>query len=276
MLKPVLVTGASSGIGEATAVHLARKGFNVFAGARRLDALKTLEGLGQGGITAVQLDVTDEGSIKAALAEINDKAGTLYGLVNNAGVAVAGPVEEVPMNEWRRQYETNVFGVVAMAQAVMPQMRAAGAGRIVNIGSLAGRIAVPFMGVYASSKHAVEGISDAMRREFGLHGVKVSLVRPSFVNTPFGAQEQSGLAPYTEEGGAYAGHVAKMKDWHAKQHPHGASPFDVAEAVEDALTAARPHSRYLAPRKATGSLMMRNLLPSAVIDRVLLRVTGVN
>ena len=160
--------------------------------------------------------------------------------------------------------------------SVMPHMREAGAGRIVNIGSVAGRLVSPFMGVYASSKHAVEGISDAMRREFALHGVKVSLVRPGFINTPFGEQEQEGMEPYLEEGRPYARAIAKVKAWHAKGHPTGASPHEVAEKVHHALSADRPHSRYTVPAKYIPSLMMRNLAPSAIADRIFAQVTGLN
>ncbi|MEL7200688.1 MAG: SDR family NAD(P)-dependent oxidoreductase, partial [Pseudomonadota bacterium] len=133
MFKPVLVTGASSGIGEATAVFLAHKGFQVFAAARRIQALETLSGMGAGRINPVALDVTDSDSIADAVATIaEDVGGPLYGLVNNAGVAVAGPVEQVPGDEWRRQFETNVVGLVQMTQAVLPQMREANRGRIIN------------------------------------------------------------------------------------------------------------------------------------------------
>ncbi len=276
MLKPVLVTGASSGIGEAIAVHLAHKGFRVFAAARRIEKLRALSGLGEGRISPVSLDVNDPASIERALAEISAAGATLYGLVNNAGVSVTGPIEEVPIEDWKRQFETNVFGLVRMTQSVMPQMRAAAEGRIVNIGSVAGRLVAPFMGVYASSKHAVEGVSDAMRREFALHGVKVSLVRPGFIHTEFGEQEQAGLEPYAVPGRPYAEAVERMKKWHAKGHPNGASPFVVATAVHHAMTASRPHSRYTAPAKYIGTLMMRNTAPSALVDRVFARMVGID
>ncbi len=274
MYQSVLVTGASSGIGEATAIHLAHKGFRVFAAARSLDKLKTLSGLGAGRITPLEMDVTDEASIASALAEISDSGGALYGLVNNAGVGVMGPVEEVPPADWRRQYETNVFGLVNVTRAALPQMRATGRGRIINIGSVSGRIAVPFQGVYASSKHAVEGLSDALRRELAPHGVKVSLIRPGFINTPFGAQEQDELERYT--GGAYAEQIKIFKAWHAKGHPNAAGPIVVAEAVHQALTARRPHSRYTVPTKMLGFLALRNLAPSALTDRIFARVTGLD
>ncbi|WP_425408885.1 SDR family oxidoreductase [Hyphococcus sp.] len=275
MHQSVLVTGASSGIGEATAVHLAHKGFRVFAAARRIEKLNALKALGGGKITPVALDVTDDASIKTALAEIENAGAVLYGLVNNAGVSVMGPVELVSSDEWRRQFETNVFGLVAVTRAVLPQMRGAGRGRIVNIGSIAGRIAAPFQGVYASSKHAVEGLSDSLRRELAPHGVKVSVVRPGFINTPFGHQEQEALERFENEG-PYADQVKTFKAWHARGHPSAPGPSVVAEAVHNALTAQRPHSRYTAPPKMLGALAMRNLFPSAVTDRIFERVNGLN
>lgn len=276
MFKPVLVTGASSGIGEATAVFLAHKGFQVFAAARRIQALETLSGMGAGRINPVALDVTDSDSIADAVATIAEEAGgPLYGLVNNAGVAVAGPVEQVPGDEWRRQFETNVVGLVQMTQAVLPQMREANRGRIINIGSVAGRIVAPFMGPYGASKHAVEGISDALRRELVCTGLRVSLIRPGFINTHFGEQEQDSLARYRGEDSPYRDHLDKFAKWHERKHPSAASPTVVAEAVHKALTAAKPHSRYTVPSSFLGFLALRNLMPSAVVDRVFGRITGV-
>ncbi len=276
MYRSVLVTGASSGIGETTAIHLAHKGFRVFAAARSSGKLKNLSGLGGGRISPVTMDVTDEASIKNALTEISADGSALYGLVNNAGVSVMGPIEEVSASDWKRQYETNVFGLMNVTRAVLPQMRREGRGRIVNIGSVAGRIAAPFQGVYASSKHAVEGLSDALRRELEPHGVKVSVVRPGFINTPFGHQEQEELARYTGESGAYAEQVKIYKEWHAKGHPNAPGPLVVAEAVHHALTADHPNSRYTAPKKMLAYLALRNLAPSAITDRVFKKVTGLD
>jgi len=276
LYKSILVTGASSGIGEAMAIHLAHKGFQVFAAARSFDKLKALAGLGGGGVTPLEMDVTDEASIAHAVEEISAKGAALYGLVNNAGISVMGPIEQVSPEDWRRQYETNVFGLMNVTRAVLPQMRDAGRGRIVNIGSLAGRIAAPFQGVYASSKHAVEGLSDALRRELDPHGIKVSLVRPGFINTPFGPQEQEELERYTGEGEPYAEQVKIFKAWHAKGHPNAAGPIVVAEAVHHALTADRPNSRYTVPAKMHGFLALRNLAPSALADRIFKRVTGLD
>ena len=275
MFKPVLVTGASSGIGEATAVFLAHKGFRVFAAARRVQALETLSALGAGRIQPVAMDVTDANSISDAMDHIRQEVGgPLYGLVNNAGVAVAGPVESVPGDEWRRQFETNVIGLVQVTQAVLPQMRSAGTGRIVNIGSVAGRIVAPFMGPYGASKHAVEGISDALRRELIDTGVKISLVRPGFINTHFGEQEQDSLARYMGEDNPYGDKVRAFAKWHERKHPSAAPPSEVAETVYKALTAERPHSRYTVPASFLGFLALRNLMPSAVVDRIMGRITG--
>ena len=276
MHKPVLVTGGSSGIGEAAALALADKGFRVYAAARQGDKLRALAEKRPGRIAPLTMDVTDEGSVEAALDDIAAKGDVVYGLVNNAGVSVIGPIERVSANEWRRVYETNVFGLVNVTRALLPQMRAAGAGRIVNIGSIAGRIVAPFFGVYGSSKHAVEGVSDALRRELAPHGIRVSLVRPGFINTPFGDQEQASIASYMEEGDPYHEQLRVFKAWHAKGHPNARPPSVVAEKILHALTAERPHSRYTVPAGNIAPLMLRNLAPSAIVDRVFERVIGLH
>ncbi len=281
MHRSVIITGASSGIGEATAVHLAHKGFKVFAGARRIEKLKILEGLGQGSsrlgrIIGLELDVTNEKSVADSVARVAADSGGLWGLVNCAGVSVTGPIEELSMNEWRRQFETILFGVVQMIRAAAPVMREAGRGRIVNISSVQGRLAVPFMGCYAASKHAVEGMSDALRLELASFGVKVSVVEPGFIRTDFGEQEQSGLEHFIRDGGPYTEQLQRFKAWHAKGHPQGASPFDVAEAVHHAMTAAHPHARYVAPKRYVATLLAQKLAPAAVVDRVIARITGLS
>ena len=275
MHQSVLVTGASSGIGEETAVFLAHKGFRVFAAARRVDQLNELSALGAGRITPLAIDVTDEASIAAAMNAIAGEGVTLYGLVNNAGASAMGPLERMPPEEWRSVFETNVFGLVAMTRAVLPQMRAAGRGRIVNIGSLTGRIASPFQGAYAATKHAVEGLSDSLRRELVPYGIKVSVVRPGAINTPCGHHEQEMLAKY-ETDDPYGEQVKTFRAWFSRQHPNAPSPVVVAEAIHHALTSERPHSRYTAPPKMLGALMARNLLPSAISDRILERVNGLD
>ncbi|WDI30956.1 SDR family oxidoreductase [Hyphococcus flavus] len=275
MHQSVLITGASSGIGEATAIHLAHKGFRVFATARREEKLKNLSGLGGGRITPIEMDVTDESSIEKALKKIADEGVTLYGLVNNAGVSAMGPLERLSQTEWRGVFETNVFGLVAVTQALLPQMREAGRGRIVNIGSLTGRIASPFQSAYAATKHAVEGLSDSLRRELKPHGIKVSVVRPGAINTPFGHFEQEMLTHY-ETDDVYGEQVKIFKAWFEKQHPSAPPPIVVAEAVHEALTAERPQSRYTAPKSMTYAIALRNFLPSGATDRILERINGLD
>lgn len=275
MHHAVLVTGASSGIGEECAVYLGQKGFRVFAAARRIDKMQDLRAVGGGRITPLALDVTDPGSIANLMQTISDEGVTLYGLVNNAGAALMGPLERVPLDDWRALFEANIFGLVAMTQAVLPQMRAAGQGRIVNIGSLTGRIAQPFQGAYAASKHAVEGLSDSLRRELVPHGIKVSVVRPGAINTPFGKHEAESLAGFADDE-VYGDQVQAFKAWFARQHPNAPSPLVVAEAVHHALTAELPHSRYTAPAKMGYAIALRNFLPSALTDRILAQVTGMS
>ncbi|MBT8473254.1 MAG: SDR family oxidoreductase [Marinicaulis sp.] len=276
MYQSVLVTGASSGIGEATAIFLAHKGFRVFAAARRKEKLEPLSGLGAGRITPIAMDVTSEDSINEGVAEINKKGGPIYAVVNNAGVSVMGPIEQISLNDWRWQFETNVFGVANVIRATAPAMREAGKGRIINIGSMAGRIAAPFQGVYASSKHAIEGMSDSLRRELAPHGVKVIVIRPGFINTPFGEQEQDGLERFAADGEPYAEQVKIFKRWHAKGHPSAPPPSVVAEQVHRALTAENPSTRYTAPPKMMGALALRIFLPASLTDRIFERMNGLS
>ncbi|MEM9494436.1 MAG: SDR family oxidoreductase [Pseudomonadota bacterium] len=275
MLKSVLITGASSGIGEAAAVHLAQAGFRVYAVARRMEKLREIQGLGGGRVHIREMDVTDPDSVRTCIASINAEAGPLFGLVNNAGASVMGPAESVSPEEWRRQFDVNLFGLMEVTRAVLPQMREAGAGRIVNIGSLAGRIALPFQGVYAASKHAVEGISDSMRREVKPFGVKVVVIRPGYIYTPFASESLSSLAQYNDDN-PYTDQIRIFTAWRERQQPTAASPLVVVDAIEKALTAARPHSRYTAPDQMQGFLALRNILPAALIDRIFWRMTGLD
>ena len=260
----VLITGAGSGIGRACTQHLAVRGWEVVATGRRREPLDQLAAETPS-VTPLSMDVTDEASVREALGN----AGPLDAVVNNAGVSVMGPIEAVSLDEWRRQFETNVFGVATVCRHALPGLRERG-GRIVNIGSVAGRIASPFMGVYASSKHAVEGLTDALRREVKPHGVRVILVRPGFVNTPFGTQEQESLKRHDHP--AYAEALARFRRWHAEAgHAASPGPEVVAKAVRRALTERAPRDRYAAPAKARRLLLLRNALPTAVVDRLVER-----
>ncbi|GGD03713.1 SDR family oxidoreductase [Aquisalinus flavus] len=277
--RAVLVTGAGSGIGRAIALHLAGQGFTVFAVGRTAATLADLTGEGGERIIPVTMDVTDEGSVAGAMTQIASHldGGSLYAVVNNAGISVTGPIERVPDADWRAQFDTNVFGMMNVTRAVLPQMRAAGEGRVVNISSVTGRLAPPFMGVYAASKHAVEGLSDALRREVKQFGIKVSVIRPGFVNTGFGDQEQAGLEPYMQEGEPYRDSLIKFSRWHHdKGHKAAPPPHCVAVEVERALTDKSPRTRYSAPRKALWLIAARNFLPAPLVDAVTARITGIS
>ncbi|MEM8936991.1 MAG: SDR family oxidoreductase [Pseudomonadota bacterium] len=273
MHKAVLVTGASSGIGEATTLELAHKGFRVFAAARSEAKLAAFKGLAGDRITPLAMDVTDEASIAAAFSTIAADCGGLFGIVNNAGVSVTGPAETAPLDEWRRQFETNVFGVMNVVRAAAPHMRAAGSGRIVIVGSITGRLAPPFMGVYAASKHALEGLADSLRLELKPFGVSVSLVRPGFTNTPFAAQEQAGLEPHTRDGEPYAAAAGAFKRWHGDQHSNGLAPTRIAELIHRALTDSKPRARYTAPRNLQALSVFHHLAPYRLGDLMMDRAT---
>lgn len=262
----VLITGAGSGIGRACALYLADEGFHIIAAGRRREPLDKLAAERPGLVTPVVLDVTDPESIEAAMPEMSP----VDALVNNAGVAIMGAIEAVPLEEWRRQFETNVFGVANMCRAVLPQMRQRQAGRIINIGSVTGRLVPPFQGVYGASKHALEGLSDALRREVKPFGIHVSVIRSGFVNTDFGEQEQESLKRHRLE--AYGQHHDAYAKWHhEKGHKVAPGPVVVARQVERALTDVQPRTRYSCPQEATRLLLLRHVLPAPLVDRMVER-----
>ncbi|MEM1409782.1 MAG: SDR family oxidoreductase [Pseudomonadota bacterium] len=260
----VLITGAGSGIGRACARFLAEEGFHILAAGRRADPLSTLAQEKPGSITPVVMDVTKPHSIEGVLSAISP----IDAVVNNAGIAVMGPLEAVSLEDWRRVFETNVFGIANVCRAVLPQMRQRGKGRIIQIGSVAGRVTPPFHGVYGAAKHAVEGFTDALRREVEPHGLFVSLIRPGFINTSFGEQEQETLAAYRIDG--YTEQVDAFAHWHReKGHKAAPGPIVVAQTVERALTDLVPKARYACPRQAQLTLALRQVLPDRVIDKAL-------
>jgi NAD(P)-dependent dehydrogenase (short-subunit alcohol dehydrogenase family) len=235
-----LVTGTSSGIGEACTRHLAGLGYNVFAGVRNLADAERIAGPR---VEPVMIDVTDDGSVGAAAEQIREAVGNrgLAGLVNNAGIAVAGPLEFIPLEEFQRQLEVNVTGVLRTTQAVLPQIRQA-RGRIVNISSIGGRVAIPMVGPYNASKFALEGLSDALRRELRPWGIHVALIEPGAVATPIWdkgvdqAEELDRDAP-PEVRGRYGEVIDAIRRQSQKNRTEGVPPQEVAEAVVHALTA---------------------------------------
>jgi NAD(P)-dependent dehydrogenase (short-subunit alcohol dehydrogenase family) len=265
----VIVTGASSGIGEATALHLRSLGFEVLPGVRREEDAERLR---EDGFQPLLLDVTDAESIERARGEVG--AGELTALVNNAGVAVAGPLEFVPIDELRHQLEINVIGQVAVTQAFLPALRQDG-GRIVNISSIGGRVALPMAGPYAASKFALEAISDSLRREVGRHGVDVIVVEPGGIKTPIWAKggakadEMRERMPEDAER-LYGGLIRAVRTESEKiATDRGLPPSAVAEAVGEALTAGRPRTRYLVGRDAKARAALARVVPDRLLDRLI-------
>lgn len=268
----IVITGASSGIGEACALRLDRLGFRVFAGVRNPVDGEALQKKASERLTPVLLDVTSEHSIARAVRAVGD--APLAGLVNNAGIVVAGPVELVPIAQWRKQFEINVIGQVAVTQAFLPLLRA-GRGRIVNMGSVAGRSALPCSGPYCSSKYALEGLTDSLRMEMRQWGISVSIVEPGAIRTPIwgkslaGANEaMAAVPPALLE--LYRPILSKVTAGAALAEKGAIPAEDVAKAVEHALTAAKPKTRYVVGSDA--KLRMRlNHLPDRVIDSLILK-----
>ena len=275
----VLITGASTGIGAACALHLDRVGFRVWAGVRRSSDGEALVGQASPRLTPVILDVTDSNSIAAALADVGADAGGdgLAGLVNNAGIVVAAPVEILPIAELRKQLEVNVIGLVAVTQAALPLLRR-GRGRVVNIGSISGRMATPVIGAYAASKFAVEALTDALRVEVQPWGIDVALIEPGAVATPIWEKSQAaGLvlrqAWTPAAAGLYADALSAVERAALRSATQAISPDAVVRAVAHALTAPRPKTRYLVGMTARIQAIIA-LLPDRLRDRLLTRALG--
>jgi len=266
---PILITGCSSGIGAATANRLASHGHLVYATARKPD---TLSALADAGCRTLALDVTDDGSMVAAVEAIVAEHGRVGALVNNAGYGEYGAVEDVSMERVRRQFETNVVGVARMSQLVLPSMRAAGAGRIVNIGSMGGRLTFPYGGYYHATKHAVEALSDALRYEVRPYGIKVILFEPGLTKTEFGSTVSGTLGHATAEDSAYAAGAQRMDAMIGgmyKSRLLAVGPDAVARVIERALTRRRPHTRYVVPVMTRGLIGVRQMLPGRSWDAML-------
>jgi NAD(P)-dependent dehydrogenase (short-subunit alcohol dehydrogenase family) len=269
----VVITGASTGIGRASALELDSRGFHVFAGVRREQDAQDLRAE-RPSLEPLHIDVTDDASIEAARDHVAAAVGEqgLAGLVNNAGIAVPGPLEHLPLDEIRRQLEVNLIGQIAVTQAFLPLLRKA-RGRIVNIGSIGGRVALPLLGPYAASKHAMEGISDSLRRELRPWGIEVSLVRPGPIATEIwergnaSADDLLEKMPSAEE---HYGPAIQAARKFAEQRTREAVPAStVAEVVAHAMTADRPRTRYLVGPRTRAMATMRAVLPDRWFDAML-------
>lgn len=272
----VLVTGSSTGIGRACALRLDRVGFAVFAGVRRAEDGEALRGEASERLEPLILDVTDEEAIGGAAARLREAAGgRLAGLVNNAGVAVPGPVEALDLDELRRQLEVNVVGQVAVTQALLGMIRSA-RGRVVFMSSIGGRRSLPFLSPYNASKHALEAIGDSLRLELKPFGVAVSIVEPGAVATEiWGKGERDGArlrdAMAIEMRDLYGERLDRFQALAAKTGAGGVPADEVADAVERALTAARPKTRYVVGREARIQAAIGRVAPDRAMDRLIER-----
>ena len=264
-----LVTGASSGIGEATALELRRRGFTVYAAARRVDRMA---GLAAKGVRTVAMDVTDEGSVTAGVERIlAETAGRLDVLVNNAGYGSYGALEDVPLSEGRYQFEVNLFGLALLVQKVLPGMRERGRGRIVNVSSMGGKIYEPLGAWYHATKFAVEGLSDSLRLELKPFGIDVVIVEPGSIRTEWGSiaadklEQTSGRTAYADQ----ARKVAAVLRRSAEEGGRATDPVVIGELIGKAATARRPRTRYVAGYGARPLLLARKFLPDRGFDRVM-------
>lgn len=264
----ILITGATSGIGRDAALHLAARGHRVFATGRNTDALAKLKAAAAATLEVLPLDVTDGESIARAKQIVDARTGGrgLDVLVNNAGFGVLGPTEAISDADMRAQYETNVFGLMAVTRAFLPQMRARGAGRIINVSSLGGRHTLPLYGVYTSTKYAVESLSDALRIELALFGVQVVLIEPGVIATEFTPRSIDTGAQYRASDSPYAPVLARHQQLARLSERTAASPRVTSRAIERAATARRPRARYVAPRYAGLMIGFLRALPTRWAD----------
>ena len=267
MNKTALVTGASSGIGEETARTLHKLGYTVYAAARRTDRLKQLTAIG---IHALTMDVTDDESMSSGIEKIITETGRIAVLVNNAGYGSYGAIEDVSLDEARRQFEVNVFGLGRLTQLVLPHMRAQRSGTIINISSMGGRLTTPLGGWYHATKYAVEALSDALRMETAPFGIDVVVIEPGGIRT-----EWSGIAAdhleETAEGSAYASQIKavansmRSESTNKRQSP----PSVIADTVEKIVTARKPRTRYVVGFAAKPLVTLRHILPDRAFDRLI-------
>jgi NADP-dependent 3-hydroxy acid dehydrogenase YdfG len=278
--KAVLITGCSSGIGEATAQRLAGRGWKVYASARRLESIEHLSGAG---CELLRLDVCDEQSMRAAVDAVEREHGAVGVLVNNAGYSQSGPVERVPLQAVRRQFETNVFGLIALTQMVLPAMRAQHWGKVVNVGSMGGRMTFPGGGIYHATKHALEAISDALRFEVRGFGVDVTLIQPGLIVSEFGKTAAAAVSeagsndgersengttdPYKEFNRHLAATTAGV--YESPVRHLGGGPDVVAKAIEKAISRRKAPSRVMLTPSAHLTVLQRKLLPDRLWDAML-------
>jgi NAD(P)-dependent dehydrogenase (short-subunit alcohol dehydrogenase family) len=276
-MPTALVTGASTGIGRATALRLDAAGWRVFAGVRREEDAQALREAGSPTLAPLLIDVTDAEQIAAAAQTIAAEPGGLDGLVNNAGVAIPSPLETIPMDDFRRQIEVNLSAHVAVTQALLPALREA-QGRIVFISSIGGRIAFPLTGAYHAAKFGIEAVGDVFRQELRPWNISVSIVEPGSIDTPIWnrgeatADEIGSRSPQREA--LYGQAIEAYRKVVKSTAERGIPPEKVAKTIEHALTASRPRSRYLVGIDAKVQARIRPLIPTPVWDWIVARMMG--
>jgi NAD(P)-dependent dehydrogenase (short-subunit alcohol dehydrogenase family) len=258
----VLVTGASSGIGQATARVLSRSGYTVFGTSRHPDRAEEIPG-----VEMLELDVRSDPSVRACVAAVLERVGRVDALLNNAGVEFSGALEEISMAEAREQFETNFFGVHRMVRAILPHMRRQRSGRILNVSSLAGLSSVPYLGMYSASKFALEGYSEALRMELRPFGIHVSQIEVGFLNTPMGAHRRQA-ADRIE---AYDGERESAFAVFLRDEERGPPAEVIADAVLGILRSRNPRLRYVVGRQARRTVRLRRYLPASLYERGLRR-----
>ncbi|MDP4152774.1 MAG: oxidoreductase [Bacillota bacterium] len=271
-MRVALITGASSGIGFETALKLKENGFTVYGAARRTEKLQALT---EKGIQTLPLDVTDEASMVSCVDTILQKEGRIDVLVNNAGYGSYGAIEDVPMEEARRQIDVNLFGLARMTQLVLPSMRKNRFGKIVNISSMAGKVHTPFGGWYHAAKFALEGFSDCLRIELAPFGIDVIIIEPGAIKTDWGIIAADNLKKASANG-AYAAAADSSADGLKKMYMGNSitKPEVIAATIAKAVTSARPKSRYLLGYGAKMSVFARRVLSDRMYDRMIKKVMG--
>ena len=268
--RTILVTGASSGIGKDTAIRLLKEGYAVYAVARRIEQMRDLEALGA---VALKMDVTKEEDLVAAVERIDAERGGVDILVNNAGFGLFGAMEETPLDDARYQFEVNLFGVARLTQLVLPHMREKGAGKIVNVSSVAGKMHTPLGSWYHASKHALEGWSDCLRWELKRFGIDVIIIEPGLIRTEFGNIANASMTAHSRDS-AYAGIANRMEARMNRTGPNGSPPAVIADTIFKAIKARRPRTRYVAGKYAKPVVLFRKLVSDRMFDLLVDRMAG--
>jgi NAD(P)-dependent dehydrogenase (short-subunit alcohol dehydrogenase family) len=280
--QSVLITGATDGLGRAMALYLAGSGYRVFAAGRSQEKRAGLDSLAEKQnlpIETVNMDVTDDGSVRSGVARVLEHAGGIDVLINNAGVAYVAVMEEIRLDDLRRQFETNVFAAVRLIQAVLPAMRERRTGRILNISSIAGKIAMPLMGPYSSSKFALEALSDALRLELTPFGIHVVLIEPGYIPTNMqnaSLELSSAYAARAEKSPYVAVYRGFRHSWKETTQAARTTPEDCARVVLRALLDPRPRARYTVTRRARYGVLAKRFLSDRMLDKSILRSMGLD